>query len=53
MNQVDWEVREWLPVGPYSEAMPRALWWSYGGRLFLVSEVPLYMAIQWTLKREA
>ena len=24
--------------------MPRALWWSYGGGFFLVSEVPLYMA---------
>jgi hypothetical protein len=22
--------------------MPRALWWSYGGGLFLMSEVPLY-----------
>ena len=23
--------------------MPRALWWSYGGVLFLMREVPLYM----------
>ena len=30
------------PLGPYSRAMPRALWWSWGGGLFLISEVPLY-----------
>ena len=24
--------------------MPRALWWSYGGGRFLMSEVPLYSA---------
>jgi len=28
------------PLGPCS--MPRALWWPYGGGLFLMSEVPLY-----------
>ena len=30
-----------LPLGPYSRAMPRALWWSLGG--FLMSEIPLYI----------
>ena len=28
-------------LGSYRRAMPRALWWSYGGGLFLMSEVPL------------
>ena len=27
------------PLGPYSRPMPRALRWSYGGGLFLMSEV--------------
>ena len=31
-------------LGPYSRTIPRALWWSLGGGLFLVSEVPLYHA---------
>ena len=31
------------PLGPYSRVMPRAIWWSYGGGLFLMSEVPLYL----------
>ena len=30
-------------LGPYSRAMPRALWWSEGGGCFLMSEVPLYL----------
>jgi len=30
------------PLGPYSMAMPGALWWSWGGGWFLMSEVPLY-----------
>ena len=30
-----------VPLGPYSRTMPRALWWSYGGGLFLMSEDPL------------
>ena len=30
------------PLGPCSRNMPRVLWWSYGGKLFLMSEVPLY-----------
>ena len=29
-------------LGPYSRTMPRALWWSYGGGLFLMSKAPLY-----------
>ena len=29
-------------LGPYSRTAPRALWCSYGGGLFLMSEVPLY-----------
>ena len=27
--------------GPYSRTIPRVLWWSQGGGLFLMSEVPL------------
>ena len=34
-------IRNSAPLGPYSRNMPRALWWSYGGGLFLMSEVPL------------
>ena len=30
------------PLGPYSRTMPRALWYSYGGGRFLMSEVNLY-----------
>jgi len=29
------------PTGPYSRTIPRVLWWSYWGGLFLMSEVPL------------
>jgi len=35
-------IRNSAPLGPYSRNMPRALWWSWGGGLFLMSEVPLY-----------
>ena len=35
-------IRKRLPLGPYSRPIPRALWWSMGGGLFLMSEVPLY-----------
>ena len=31
------------PLGLYSRTKPRALWWSLGGRLFLMMEVSLYM----------
>jgi hypothetical protein len=34
-------IRNSTPLGPYNRNMPRALWWPYGGELFLVSEVPL------------
>ena len=34
-------IRNCAPLGPYSRNMPRALWWSWGGGLFLISEVPL------------
>ena len=27
-------------LGPYSRTIPRVAWWSYGGGLFLMSEVP-------------
>ena len=36
-------MRNRLPLISYSRTMPRALWWPYGGRLFLRSEVPLYL----------
>ena len=29
------------PLEPYSRTMPRALWWSQGEELFLMSEEPL------------
>ena len=35
-------IRNSAPLAPYSRNMPRALWWSWGGLLFLMSEVPLY-----------
>ena len=35
-------IQKRLPVGPYSRAIPKALWWSEGGRGVLMSEVPLY-----------
>jgi len=34
-------IRNSAPLGPYSRSMSRALWWSLGGWLFLMSEVPL------------
>ena len=34
-------IRNSAPLGPYSRTMPRALWWSEGGGLFLMIEVPL------------
>ena len=30
------------PMGPYIRPMSRALWWSWRGGMFLMSEVPLY-----------
>ena len=29
-------------LGPHSRTIPRVVRWSYGGGLFLMSEVPLY-----------
>ena len=34
-------IRNSAPLEPYSRPMPKALWWSQGGALFLMSEVPL------------
>ena len=34
-------VRNTPLLGPYSKTIPRVLWWSYGGGLFLMGEVPL------------
>ena len=31
-------IRNGAPLGPYSRTMPRALRWSWGGGLFLMSE---------------
>ena len=36
-------IRNSPPLGPYSRTKPRALWWSWGGNLFLMSEVSLYI----------
>ena len=36
-------IRNSTPLEPYSRNMPRALRWSQGGGLFLMSEVPLCM----------
>ena len=34
-------IKKRLPLGPCSVPMPRALWWSWAGGCFLMSEVPL------------
>ena len=36
-------IRNCPPLGSCSKTMPRTLWWSWGGELFLMSEVPLYV----------
>ena len=38
-------IRNSAPLGPHSRTMPRALWCSWGGVLFLMSEVPLQVVI--------
>ena len=38
-------IRNCPPLGPCSRTMPRALCWPQGGGLFLMNEVPLYMAV--------
>ena len=35
-------IRNSADLGPYSRAMPSALWWSCAVGQFLMSEVPLY-----------
>ena len=35
-------IRNSTPIGPYRSSMRRVAWWSQGGSLFLMSEVPLY-----------
>ena len=35
-------IRKRTLLGPYSRTTPRALWWSWGGWHFRMSEVPLY-----------
>ena len=35
-------IRNRTPLGPNRRPMRRALWWSWGGGQFLMSEVPLY-----------
>ena len=34
-------IRNRHPLEPYSRTMPRAIWWPWGGGLFLMSEVPM------------
>jgi hypothetical protein len=36
-----WLTRNFAPLVPYMRTMPGALWWPWGGALFLMSEVPL------------
>jgi hypothetical protein len=40
-------IRNNTSLGPYmcSRLTPRALWWSLGEALFLISEVPMYMCM--------
>ena len=35
-------IRNSAPLGPYGRNMPKALWWSWGDWMFLMSEAPLY-----------
>jgi hypothetical protein len=35
-------IRYFLLLGPYIRPMPMALWWSYGGGQFFMSDVPLH-----------
>ena len=35
-------IRNTAPLEPYRRTMPKALWWSQGRGLFLISKVPLY-----------
>ena len=40
-------IRNSPTLGPYSRTTPRAFCWSYGGWVFLMSEVPLYLEGGW------
>ena len=39
-------IRNSAPLGTYSRTMPRVLGGSWGGGLFLMGEVPLYLDVQ-------
>ena len=39
-------IRNRPTLAPYSRFMSRALWWSLGGWLVLMSEVPLYSLME-------
>ena len=41
-------IRNSSPLGPFSRTVPRALWWSLGGALCMMSEVPLYCPRSWS-----
>ena len=41
-NRVTSLIRNTPLIGTYSRTIPRVLWWSLGGDLFIMSEVPLY-----------
>ena len=32
-------------LGPYSTTTPRVIWWSQGGGMFLMNDVPLYPGV--------
>ena len=35
-------IRTSAPLGPYSRTISRAIWWSWGKGLLLMSEIPLH-----------
>jgi len=43
-------IRNSASLGPYSRAVLRALWWSSGGGLFRMSELPLYPLAEGSLE---
>ena len=45
-------IRNSAPLGSYCRTMPRALWWSSGGGLFLMSEEVLYMRLLERVERK-
>jgi len=46
LNRGNSPIRNRATLGSYSRIIPRPLWWSPGGGVFLMSEVPLY-GIKW------